>query len=410
MPRSAAMFGVVSTRWPPGFRMRLISLIRCMGSSNRCSISSQQSTVEKYSSGYGKRSFSASKWSMSQAKVSPSAEVTAAMVDAAQLAVVAAAHLAVAQLAVQRRRDLQIRAHFQNAVVGAARRRDFERLHQARLVSVQIPARTASLTAQPSQIARPGAAGRAVSAAGAAALAGGAAAASGAAHSLPARITAFQKAGILRAPRSPSCTPGHVVPRALAQRAAPLPGRDTSRFRYSKIRSSSPAPTGTFRQTSSGNSAKRPDLGNHHRLAQPQRAQQRAGTFADRGVAQIEHDVAGAQVAHEILDGREAQHAHVGRKPHASGSSARSEIRDAARPPESCWRSAPGAPGGGTRAAIRRCACTASGSRRCRSAEWSRRAPACGARRCGRPRGIHAPCGITADRAGESGGAHFRPP
>jgi len=35
-------------------------------------------------------------------------------------------------------------------------------------------------------------------------------------------------------------------------------GRAVSRFRYSKIRSSSPAPTGTFRQTSSGNSRNAP--------------------------------------------------------------------------------------------------------------------------------------------------------
>ena len=51
MARRPPMLGVVSTRWPPGFRMRLISLIRCMGSSDRCSISSQQSTVEKWPSG-----------------------------------------------------------------------------------------------------------------------------------------------------------------------------------------------------------------------------------------------------------------------------------------------------------------------------------------------------------------------
>ncbi len=70
------MFGVVSTKWPPGLRMRFTSPIRCMGSVNRCSISSQHSTVEKCSSGYGKESFSASKWSISQVNVSPEDEVT----------------------------------------------------------------------------------------------------------------------------------------------------------------------------------------------------------------------------------------------------------------------------------------------------------------------------------------------
>ena len=60
------------------------------------------------------------------------------------------------------------------------------------------------------------------------------------------------------------------------------------------------------------------DLGNHHRLAQAERAQQRAGAFADRRKAQVEHDIARAQVAHEILDGCEAEHAHVGRETHAA--------------------------------------------------------------------------------------------
>ena len=60
------------------------------------------------------------------------------------------------------------------------------------------------------------------------------------------------------------------------------------------------------------------DVGDHHRLAQAQRPQQRARTFAHRGKAQVEHDIAGAQVADKVLDGREAQHAHVGRKPHGA--------------------------------------------------------------------------------------------
>ena len=93
-------------------------------------------------------------------------------------------------------------------------------------------------------------------------------------------------------------------------------GRDTSRFRYSKMRSSSPAPTGTFRHTSSGNSANEPTSETSTRLAQPQRPQQRARTLAHRGIAQVEHDVAGRQIAHEIFDRREAQHAHVGGQAH----------------------------------------------------------------------------------------------
>src|ERR1039458_10261449 len=75
MPRRLPMFGVVSTRCPPGFTMRLTSLIRCMGSSVRCSINSQQSTVEKCPSGYGNGSFSALNRSISQSNVSPSVEI-----------------------------------------------------------------------------------------------------------------------------------------------------------------------------------------------------------------------------------------------------------------------------------------------------------------------------------------------
>ena len=44
---------------------------------------------------------------------------------AAQLAVVAAAHLAIAQASAQRGSDLQVRAHLQHAISGAARGRDF---------------------------------------------------------------------------------------------------------------------------------------------------------------------------------------------------------------------------------------------------------------------------------------------
>ena len=46
-----------------------------------------------------------------------------------------------------------------------------------------------------------------------------------------------------------------------------------------------------------GKFAERADLGNDHRLAQSQRAHQRSGIFSHRGIAQIQHDIAGRQIA-----------------------------------------------------------------------------------------------------------------
>src|ERR1035438_8445778 len=60
------------------------------------------------------------------------------MVGAAQLPVVAAAHFAVAELVAQGRRDLEVGAHFQDAVAGRAGRRDFERLEEARGMRVEV--------------------------------------------------------------------------------------------------------------------------------------------------------------------------------------------------------------------------------------------------------------------------------
>ncbi len=102
-------------------------------------------------------------------------------------------------------------------------------------------------------------------------------------------------------------------------------GRDTSRFRYSKIRSSSPAPTGTFRQTSSGNSRNEPTSETITALPSPSARSSVPELSPTVGIAQVEHDVAGGQVADELLDGREAQHAHAAPKAPWSGSSAPAE-------------------------------------------------------------------------------------
>ena len=53
-------------------------------------------------------------------------------------------------------------------------------------------------------------------------------------------------------------------------------------------------------------------------LPRPSDAHQRAGIFPDRRIAQIQDDVAGRDISDEILDRREAQHAHMRRQVRAS--------------------------------------------------------------------------------------------
>jgi len=61
-----------------------------------------------------------------------------AMIATTQFPVVAAAHLAVAELSAQGGRDLQVRAHLQHAIVRRAGRRDFQSLDEARLMRVEV--------------------------------------------------------------------------------------------------------------------------------------------------------------------------------------------------------------------------------------------------------------------------------
>ncbi len=65
---------------------------------------------------------------------------------------------------------------------------------------------------------------------------------------------------------------------------------------------------------SSGNSAKAPTSETSTARPSPNARKQAAGGFAHRGIAQVQHDVAGRDVAGEILDGREAEHAYVRRE------------------------------------------------------------------------------------------------
>ena len=61
-------------------------------------------------------------------------------IAAAEFAVVAAAHVAVAELGLERRRDLEIRSHLESTLIGRTRRRDLERLRETRSMNVEIPA------------------------------------------------------------------------------------------------------------------------------------------------------------------------------------------------------------------------------------------------------------------------------
>src|ERR1035438_4278613 len=68
-----------------------------------------------------------------------------AMIDAAEFAVVASAHVAIAELAAERGRDLQVRAHFENAIARPARRGDLQSLHQACFVRAEIDRKSTRL-------------------------------------------------------------------------------------------------------------------------------------------------------------------------------------------------------------------------------------------------------------------------
>jgi len=60
------------------------------------------------------------------------------VVDLPEPPVLAAANIDVAELAFERRRDLHVCAHFEDAVARAAVRRDFEGLREAGLMRIEI--------------------------------------------------------------------------------------------------------------------------------------------------------------------------------------------------------------------------------------------------------------------------------
>ena len=134
MPRSEPMLGVVSTRWPPGFRMRLISAHQVHGIFEQ--MLDQLAAEHGIESIRRRKESGPSRRRRDRCRIEGLAVggVHGALVDAARLAVVAAAHFAIAELGFERRRDLQVRAHFENAVAGAAGRRDFERFLETREV------------------------------------------------------------------------------------------------------------------------------------------------------------------------------------------------------------------------------------------------------------------------------------
>ena len=171
--------------------------------------------------------------------------------------------------------------------------------------------------------------------------------------------TASRKAAYCARHRVPVAFARHVIARSLAQRLRHVRPRD-QQVQVFEDQVLFARAHRHFQAHVVGELAERADVGNQHRLAQSQRAQQRAGTLAHRGIAQVQHDVAGAPDSPTKSSmGVKPSTRTLRRKLQASGSAAPPENRDAARPPGSSWRSAPGAPAGERRAAIRRCACTA---------------------------------------------------
>ena len=57
--------------------------------------------------------------------------------------------------------------------------------------------------------------------------------------------------------------------------------------------------------------AKRTDVRNQDGFPQAEGAHESPGVFADGGIAQVQNDVAGRDIAGEILDRSESQHAHM---------------------------------------------------------------------------------------------------
>ena len=103
------MFGVVSTRCPPGFTMRLISLIRCIGSSDQVLDQLTAEHRRKMPVGVGKRIFLGVEQIDLAVERFAFGRCCATPVDLARGPIIAAAHATIAQLGAQRRRDLQVR-------------------------------------------------------------------------------------------------------------------------------------------------------------------------------------------------------------------------------------------------------------------------------------------------------------
>src|SRR5258708_36323217 len=60
--------------------------------------------------------------------------------------------------------------------------------------------------------------------------------------------------------------------------------------------------------------AKRTDVRYDHGFAESKRAHQSSGVFADGGITQVEYDIAGREITHEIVDGSEAERSNRGRE------------------------------------------------------------------------------------------------
>ena len=107
--------------------------------------------------------------------------------------------------------------------------------------------------------------------------------------------------------RLPTAFASHPLASASPERAREIRPRDQQIQIFEEMiffASHRRAPSGRYRRDTRGTIRCRT---RPRRLPMPKRAQQRAGTFAHGGIAQIQDDVARAEISVEIVDGRESQ-------------------------------------------------------------------------------------------------------
>ena len=163
--------------------------------------------------------------------------------------------------------------------------------------------------------------------------------------------------------RRPSCTPAPPTVCARCPMARARSGRDTRRLRYSKMKSSSSCVRsrlgGDLQANIIGKLRERSHIADDHSLAQPERPLQTSRGLPDRRIAQVQHDVAGADVFDELFDGAKPMTRTCSLSSERADQLLDVEIRMRLPRPESCARADRSGPACARRAEIRRCACTA---------------------------------------------------